>query len=328
MAGGGTEYRKFDAHAHVLGPKALAAEILDGAGVERVLNLSVSDLRSEPPGFDEFEEMLLEESDDYPGRFLFGPAFPIRGFEAPGYVEETIAKLEEDFARRGAVAVKVWKALGMTLKDAQGRYVFCDDARFKPIFDYLADRNAVVVLHMGDPKAGWEPLDPESPHYRYFKEHPEFHLHGRTDVPSYEELMRRRDALVARYPYVRFVGAHLASLEHDVEAVGEFLHRFPNAYVDTSARQWDLMRQPVEKVRRFFEKYAHRILYGTDWGFHPRLLGSDEEERAKRVKAAVDGFVRGYRYFEETLGLSPEILEQFYRGNAERLFGAGKGEGG
>lgn len=313
-------YRKIDAHAHVLGPKEPAVQVLDAAGVAEVVNLAVSDF-SEPLSLPDFKAALCEETDGHPGRFHFVTAFAVKPFESPSYADDTIAQLDEDFLEHGAVGVKVWKVLGMVLKDARGGFVHVDDARFRPIFDYLADRNATVVLHLGDPREAWQPLDPNGVHYRYYRDNPEYHLYGRSEQPSHEEIMRHRDALVARHPYMRFVCAHLASLEHDVDEVAAFLQRFPNASVDTSARLPDLMRQPVDKVRRLFERFPDRILHGTDWGFHPIRLPQGEEEREGELAHLANSFRRAYRYYEETLELAPDVLERFYHGNAERLFG-------
>ena len=84
----------------------------------------------------------------------------------PGYADRVIAKLTGDLDERGAVAVKVWKAIGMMLRDPDGRYVHCDDDRFRPIYDFLEARRIPVILHLADPRAAWEPLDPTSPPLR------------------------------------------------------------------------------------------------------------------------------------------------------------------
>ncbi|MDX9974360.1 MAG: amidohydrolase family protein [FCB group bacterium] len=313
-----SNYVKYDAHFHPLGPKKPCVELMDAAKLGKVQVLSYSDFRTSE-ALEELETQFYEDVNDYPARMVYSSSFSLHGFEEPGYVQRTIAKLESDFERRGAVGVKVWKDLGMMLKDAQGRYVFCDDERFRPIFDYLADRNAVITMHLADPKAAWLPLDPKSPHYRYYSNHPEFHWCGRTDVPSHDELIARRDALVARYPYVRFVCCHLGSLEHDVDEVGAFLHRYPNAYVDTAARHNDFTLQDPAKVKAFFERYSHRILYGSDWELTPADFSADPAERAAFIAKRVNHFNGLLRYYEETLALSRDVLEHFYHRNAERI---------
>ena len=81
-----------------------------------------------------------------------------------------------------------------------------------------------------------------------------------------------RDNFVAAHPKLRFVGAHLASLEYDVDRIAAFLDRYPNATVDMAARMSQVQYQSVrdcEKVRNFFIRYQDRLLYGTDLTLAP-----------------------------------------------------------
>ncbi len=58
-------------------------------------------------------------------------------FSQPGFTQTTIEGLNRDFAD-GAIAVKIWKNIGMELKDSSGRYVLADDPRFEPIYRDIA----------------------------------------------------------------------------------------------------------------------------------------------------------------------------------------------
>ena len=51
------------------------------------------------------------------------------------------------------------------------------------------------------------------------------------------------------------IGAHIGSLEYDVDEVAKRLDTYPNFHVEVSARTRDLTRQPSSKVRAFFLKY-------------------------------------------------------------------------
>ncbi len=312
-------YSKFDTHMHATGPKAELLPILDALGVKTVLNLSYSGFRS-PADLAAYEDALRVDIAKYPDRFRFAPAFNVTQFGEPGYTGAVIAKLEQDIAQHGAVAVKLWKDLGMMLKDDQGRYVFCDDPRFQPIFDFIASKGLVIYTHIADPLAGWQPLDTPSPHARYFRNHPEFHWYNQPDKPSHEEILRHRDALIARYPKTIFVATHLASLEHDLKETAKFLDAFPNARIDTAARFQDLMMKPNEEVREFFLKYQNRILYGTDCDFNEEDLGRTPESKKRRIDAILDNHRKNHAYFETTLALPPEVLRRFYYDNAAVLF--------
>ncbi|HPO12811.1 MAG TPA: amidohydrolase family protein [Candidatus Hydrogenedentes bacterium] len=316
-------YPKFDTHMHAEGPKEDLLPVLDALGVRRVLNLSYSGFR-EPAELLAFENKLLADMDKYPNRFRFAPAFNVTRFREPGYTDSVIAKLANDIDRHGAVAVKIWKDLGMMLRDDDGRYVFCDDTRFLPIYDYIVSRGLVIYSHIADPLAGWLPLDTPSPHARYFRNHPEFHWYGKPDKPSHDEILRHRDALVARYPKTIFVAAHLASMEHDLEETAKFLDTFPNVRIDTAARFADLMMKPDAQVRAFFIKYQDRILYGTDCDFNAEELGKTPEAKRQKIKSIITAHQKNFTYFEDTLALPPDVLRKFYYENAAALFAKSK----
>ena len=315
----GSPYHKFDAHAHVEGNKATYVKIMDALNIRAVLNISYSNFAS-PEWIADYEAALRADTDRFPGRFALCTSFNIVRFFEPTYIEEVLAKLKKDIDQEGAVAVKIWKDLGMMLRDNEGNYIFCDDDRLAPIFEFLAGKGVPVVLHLGDPRAAWEPLLPGTPHYGYFHKNPEFHFHGKPDKPSYEEILSHRDVLVERYPRMTFVCAHLASLEHDVERLGAFLDSHPNVVVDTSGRYPDLARQPREKVRSFFSKYRERVLYGADWDVDEVSFGVEDGERERKISTTIKEFQEIFRFFEETLALSESVLEDFYLRNAARTF--------
>ena len=89
-------------------------------------------------------------------------------------------------------------------------------------------------------------------------------MFNKPDFPSHEQLIAARDNVLAKHPTLRFIGAHLGSLEFDVDEVAARLARYPNFAVDISARLGDLAIQDSAKVRQFFLDYPDRILFGTD----------------------------------------------------------------
>lgn len=312
-------YPKIDAHAHVCGRKDHYLALMNALDIRSVLNISWSNLLP-PDGLEQYEASLLVESERYPGRFHFCTSFSIVDYANPGYAEQVIAKLRRDFDERGAVAVKLWKDLGMMLRDVEGKYVFCDDPAFLPIYDFIVGRGIPILMHIADPLAAWGPLDPSSPHYGYYQAFPEFHWYGQADKPSHAEILAHRDALVARYPAHPFVCAHLASLEHDTDALAALFDAHPNASADLSARIADLQAQPNEKIREFLIAHHDRILYGIDWDVDEHTFSSDEEERRRQIETHADRLSDHYRYLEETLDLPPDVLERIYTENAERIY--------
>jgi hypothetical protein len=184
-------------------------------------------------------------------------------FETPGYSAQTIRQLDEDFAH-GAIAVKTWKNIGMEIQKANGQYLMPDDPVFKPIYQDIAAHNKTLVVHAAEPDSCWEPPARAGHDYEvYYKHHPEWYMYDRPDHPSKQAILRERDRLLAENPNLRVVGAHLGSMETDVNEVARHFDRYANFAVDTAARMEYLMLQPRDKVRAFLIKYQDRVLYGT-----------------------------------------------------------------
>jgi predicted TIM-barrel fold metal-dependent hydrolase len=157
-------------------------------------------------------------------------------------------------------------------------------------------------------------------------------MYGRQDMPSHQHIIDARDRMVAGHPRLRIVGAHLASLEYDVDAIAQRLDDFPNFAVDTSARLLDMALQDTAKVRAFVEHYRHRILFGTDivddkpWSTLP---AADVATKAPRIQARIaseltwyskDGDMQIRDRTVPGLGLSDELYRDVVGRNAERWY--------
>jgi predicted TIM-barrel fold metal-dependent hydrolase len=181
----------------------------------------------------------------------------------PDFVQNAIMQINENFAE-GAVAVKIWKNIGMELKAPHGKYVMPDDPAFEPIYQDIAAHNKTLLAHVAEPDSCWLPPDPKSPDYEYYKQNPEWYMYLHPGRPSKQQILAARDRLVAENPHLRVVGAHLGSMERNVDEIERDLDRYPNFAVDTAARMEYLMLAPRQKVRAFLINYQDRIIYGTD----------------------------------------------------------------
>ena len=211
-------------------------------------------------------------------------------FQQKDFAEKTIAELRQEFAA-GAVAVKIWKNIGMELKRPDGTYVMPDDPTFEPIYQAIAAENKTLVAHVAEPTSSWKALDPDNPDYEYYKENPEWHMYLHPDHPRKEVILAARDHLLAENPKLRVIGAHLGSMETDVDEIAKRLDRYPNFAVDTAARMEYLMIQPRDKVRDFLIKYQDRVVYGTDLEF------LNDESTADALKEWQQTYARDWKFF-------------------------------
>jgi predicted TIM-barrel fold metal-dependent hydrolase len=268
-----------------------------------------------------------------PDRFWVATTFDPTAIDQPDFAARTLAQLRTDFAD-GAVMLKIWKDLGLMVRDRSGRFVQIDDPRLQPIWDFLSARHIPVLEHSADPREGWRVLDPTSPNYQYFRTNPDHYPYLHPEVPRWETVIAARDRWLGRNPGLTVIGAHFGSMADDLDALSRCLDSFPNFNVDVAARLGDIRRLPVERVRRFFLAYPDRILFGTDRstsgseaGIAPAAL-REEQRQAERPYAG------WWLYTSHTLRLPAPVLTQFFSGNARRLLRRtegrkdGKTEGG
>jgi predicted TIM-barrel fold metal-dependent hydrolase len=204
----------------------------------------------------------------YGDKFIFLGTFPVDNFGDPDFSGLIIQRIKESIDA-GASGIKIWKNIGMVLKDADGNFVMIDDTAFEPVFEYLQENSIPLMGHLGEPLNCWLPVEEMTlgNDRRYFSNNPQYHMYLHPDAPSYEDQINARDRVLERYPRLIFCGAHLASLEWSVDELASRFENFPDLTVDISARIGHLQHQSMadsEKVRNFLIKYQDRIMYGSD----------------------------------------------------------------
>jgi predicted TIM-barrel fold metal-dependent hydrolase len=237
------------------------------------------------------------------------------------------ARLREQ-VRWGAQGLKIWKPFGLQVKDHQGELVAVNDVRLDPVWQTAAELNIPVLIHIADPVAFFLPLDATNERWE------ELHAHSDWQFPSppnpyFLTIMAQLEGLVARHPATTFIGAHVGCYAENLAWVANMLDRYPNFYVDISARISELGRQPYS-ARSFFLNYSDRILFGTDMGpttdtyrLYYRFLETDDEY------FSYDGQeipLQG-RWNIYGLYLPDEVLYKVYQGNARRVLNLVKDEG-
>lgn len=202
----------------------------------------------------------------YPKRFQVWYSPDTANPEAPGFTTKLVAELDRVY-RKGARGVgeitdKGW-GVGASEKDPlpRARRLRFDDPRLDAYWQRCGELNMPVNIHLADHPSCWKPLDKAQERTPDFQT---FNLSGK-DVPSYEELLAARERLLAKHPKTKFIFCHFSNQGNDTAALGTLLDRFPDMYVDLSARDYEIGRQP-RTMKAFLEKYRGRVLFGTDMG--------------------------------------------------------------
>jgi predicted TIM-barrel fold metal-dependent hydrolase len=216
---------------------------------------------------DELEANLDRYDRAHPGRFLTFARVDWSRCAEDGWGER-LAESLADSARRGASGLKVWKDVGLRVRDASGELVFLDDSRLTPLWDVAAETGTPILVHTADPVAFFQPLDGRNERLEELLEHPDWHFHG-PEFPPLSRLLEAFEAMIAANPGVSFIGAHVGCLAEDLDWVSTMLDRYPNFSVDIAARIAELGRQP-RRTRELVERHPTRLMLGTDC-FPPRV---------------------------------------------------------
>jgi predicted TIM-barrel fold metal-dependent hydrolase len=263
----------------------------------------------------------------FPHDFSFFGTFSADSFGKPGFAGSTIERIRYCL-KEGAAGIKIWKNIGMVLKDRDGRFVMIDDPAFSPVFEYLEKNKIPVMGHLGEPKDCWLPenemIDPGA--VSYFKAHPQYYMYLHPEAPSYMAQINSRDSVLRRYPELDFIGAHLASLEWSFDELAKRFDEFPNLKVDMAARMGPILYHAGmdrNKVRDFMIKYQDRLLYGTDFEVHDEPGLDKEKVKENLRKGWLDHWI--FLATDSTLSvrglkLPKEVIDKIYFKNAQKYF--------
>ncbi len=233
-------------------------EMLDEVGVETIVNLD---------GLwgDELAANIARYDVAYPGRILtfcqVDWSMLALDIEPLTAVDQMVDQLEAS-AGAGAKGVKVWKDLGLDVRDASGELVMPDDPRVAAVLRASGDLGLPVLIHTADPVAFFEPLTPSNERWDELQVHPEWWF-GRPGLPTFRELIDQLGRLVALCPGTTFIGAHVGCWAEDLRGVGRMLASIrtgTSTRPDASA-SWGDGRVTFAAL---VETYPDRVLFGTD----------------------------------------------------------------
>jgi hypothetical protein len=145
-----------DAHVHVFKADPAFQAILEHLNL-KLLNILVMDdtlpYRKELRPQIEDARTLVRSSR---GHLALCTTFDPYKFDSPSFDAEVIKQIDQNFAE-GAVAVKIWKNMGMEIKDRNGKFIMADDPNFDPIYKDVAARGKTLLSQQAEPDVAWGP---------------------------------------------------------------------------------------------------------------------------------------------------------------------------
>jgi uncharacterized protein len=284
---------------------------MDEVGVEKTIILTMST----GTAFDEIQRKYAK----HPERFEMWCGFDLAGYDKPGFGPAAVKELErcKQAGARGVGEIHD-KGKGLISGKSKAPGMHPDDPRMDALWDKCGELGMPISLHVADPIWMYQKMDR---HNDGLMNAYEWRLDNQPNIVGLSGMVDILERTTARHRKTTFVACHFANLDYDLARLGDVLERNPNLYADISARYAETA--PIPRfAAAFYEKYADRLVYGTDMGFDKpmyrvtfRILESLDEHFYE-----VDQF--SYHWSLNGFGLSDAILKQVYHDNAAKLLAA------
>lgn len=261
-----------------------------------------------------FEE-VVEAYAPFKDRFRLWCCFDYTDIDTPEGIAkacETLAKYHE----MGAVGVGELgdKGEGDTYaRPVEGKDIHIDDPRIQPLIAKAGELKMPISIHIAEPYWMYLPMDETNDG---LVNAVTWHV-DTTNCYGYDKLMTTFENAVRENPNTIFIACHYLNMTHDLPRLGALLDKYPNMYMDISARVAESAHTP-RATRDFLIKYQDRVLFGTDNGMEApmyqmifRVLETNDEH------FYVPEY--GYHWALSGFNLPDEVLKKIYHDNAERI---------
>ena len=223
----------------------------------------------------------------------------------------------KDAVKQGVIGLKVYKNLGLNLKDNSGSRVKVDDERLNPIWQICGELNIPVLIHSGEPSPFFDPIDKHNERWLHARQKPAS-FRPASEYPSFDVVMQEQYNMFKNNPNTTFINAHLGWYGNDLDKMSAQLDELSNVYTEIGAVIAELGRQPI-RARRFFVEHQDRVLFGKDtykkseFDVYFRILETNDEYFDYYRKRHAHWKMYG-------LNLPDSILKKLYYKNARKLF--------
>jgi predicted TIM-barrel fold metal-dependent hydrolase len=308
------KYPIIDFHSHDYAKDKAEIEAwiktMNEVGIAKTLVLSYS--------VGEAFDSVIAKYAPYGDRFEVWCGFDFRDADQPGWSERAVKELERCY-RKGARGVGELgdKGLGEFYSHpSNGKGLHIDDPRVQPLIRKCGELKMPISIHVAEDAWMYEAADEKNDGLmNAAKWKVDMTKPG---ILNHDQLVQTLEHAVRDNPGTTFIACHLANTCSDLSMLGRLFDLYPNLYADIAARYGELA--PIPKyVHQFMEKYAGRLVYGTDMGMDPkmyrvtfRILESGDEHFYEH-----DQF--GYHWPLYGLELSDATLKKLYRDNAKKI---------
>ncbi|MGH7213554.1 MAG: amidohydrolase family protein [Tepidisphaeraceae bacterium] len=186
------------------------------------------------------ETMVIQR--DWPGRVQF---IAVPSWQDPSADLDNWLRRIEMFHNIGSRIVKFHMAPG-TIAARKWRL---DAPEIRRLIDEAVGRGMMIMTHVGDPDTWYAGKYADAAKYGTRDEH-----------------YQMWEGVLAEYPNVPWVGAHMGGNPENLDRLQRLLDRFSNLYLDNSATRWMVREISArrDEARDFLIRNQDRILFGSD----------------------------------------------------------------
>lgn len=283
---------------------------MDAAGISKSIILSYST----GTRFDS----VVEKYERYKDRFEIWCGFDYTGYQKPGWQQHAIAELERCY-KKGARGVGELgdKGLGeFYSKPTAGWGLHIDDPQVKPLLEKCAALHMPVSIHVAEDE--WMYQNADSTNDGLMNAATWKVDMSKNGILDHDQLVLSLENAVKNNPNTIFIACHLANCCADLSKLAKLFDKYSNLYADIAARYGELAPIP-RYVKSFMEKYATRIVYGTDMGTSAKMYGV-----TFRILETTDEHFYQQDFFNYHwplygLALSDAALKKIYSENAKKI---------
>jgi predicted TIM-barrel fold metal-dependent hydrolase len=263
-------------------------------------------------------DSIIDKYSRYEDRFEVWCGFDYTGHENVGWQKHAVAELERCY-KKGARGVGELgdKGLGeLYSKPTPGYGLHIDNPAMKPLLEKCAELKMPVSIHVAEDQWMYEKIDSTNDGLMNAAT---WHVdQTKKGILGHDELIRTLENAVKNNPRTTFIACHLANTNSDMSVLARLFDLYPNLYADIAARFAEF--SPIPRyAKTFFEKYANRLVYGTDMGTTNAMYYTTFRILESADEHFYDHQMFSYHWPLYGLNLNDETLQKLYNGNARKI---------
>jgi predicted TIM-barrel fold metal-dependent hydrolase len=137
-------------------------------------------------------------------------------------------------------------------------------------------------------------------------------------ILNHDQLVITLENAVKNNPNTIFIACHLANCCSDLGKLARLFDKYSNLYADIAARYGEIAPVP-RYVKHFMEKYANKIVYGTDMGTSKKMYHTTFRILETADEHFYEQDLFNYHWPLYGLSLSNDALKKIYLDNGKKI---------